>query len=336
MMELAVLFVGLSLLLYVLLGGADFGAGIIEIFSGKKGIDTISKAIAPVWEANHIWLIVVIVVMFNAFPEVYSTVSQYLHIPIMLVLFGIIFRGTAFTFRYYDPFKDRSHTVYTFLFKVFSVFTPFFLGVTLGAVISGKIATDTTLSFTELYVAPWLSWFSFSLGVFVVLLFAYLASVYLSGEPGDENSEKMFTGYSKKLLGLMVLAGLVVFLTAELEGLHLFKKYLNSWIGILCTSFATVLIPIFFYALNRKKKNFTRIIVGAQTTAILIGWFGIQFPVMVYLKNSSPLTVYNTIAPDKTLQMMILALLIGLALVIPLLLYLFKVFKFSGKKELEY
>ena len=95
MTELTVVFIGIALLLYVLLGGADYGAGIIEIFTGNKGINTISRAIAPVWEANHIWIIVVIVILFNAFPEVYSTITLYLHIPIMLVLIGIIFRGTG-------------------------------------------------------------------------------------------------------------------------------------------------------------------------------------------------------------------------------------------------
>ena len=94
----ALIFIGLAILLYVLLGGADFGAGILEIFTRRKGINTISNAIAPVWEANHIWLIVVIVVLFNAFPMVYSTLLTYLHIPVMMALFGIIFRGTAFAF----------------------------------------------------------------------------------------------------------------------------------------------------------------------------------------------------------------------------------------------
>ncbi|MBA7637685.1 hypothetical protein ES703_45331 [subsurface metagenome] len=336
MMELAVLFIGLSLLLYVLLGGADFGAGIIEIFTGKKGIDTISKAIAPVWEANHIWLIVVIVILFNAFPAVYSTITLYLHIPIMLVLFGIIFRGTAFTFRYYDPYQDRSHTIYTFIFKLFSVLTPFFLGITLGAVILGELTIEPSLSFYDQFVNPWLSLFSLSLGIFLVVLFAYLAAVYLSGEPANNGSDLIFVNYSKKLLILLIVSGLIVFLAAEFNKFHLFKKYLNSWISIVCAVSATLLIPLFLWTLNRKKKNLARIIAGAQTGAIIIGWFGIQFPVMVQLKNSPPLTVYNTVAPDKTLQMMILALTVGLALVIPLLVYLFKVFKFSNKGELDY
>ncbi len=332
MIELAVVFVGISMLLYVLLGGADFGAGIIEMFSGKKGVDTITKAIAPVWEANHIWLIIVIVVLFNAFPEVYSTITLYLHIPLMLVLFGIIFRGTAFTFRYYDPYKDRSHAIYTFVFKLFSVLTPLFLGITLGAVINGELTTDASLSFYHQFVDPWLGLFPVALGIFMILLFAYLATVYLSGEPSDDDSNLVFIRYSKRLLVALVAFGLVVFLTAELDGLHLFREYLNSWISMISAVFASLLLPAFIISLNKGFKNITRIVAGAQTGAILIGLFGIQYPVLVSLNNTESLTVYNTAAPDKTLLMMIIALIVGLSVVIPLLLFLLKVFKFSEKK----
>lgn len=329
MTELAIVFIGLSILLYVLLGGADFGAGIIEIFTGKQGINTISKAIAPVWEANHIWLIVVIVILFNAFPEVYSTVTMYLHIPLMLVLFGIIFRGTAFTFRYYDPYSDRSHKIYTFVFKLFSLLTPLFLGITLGAVIGGELSVDPGLSFYQRFVNPWIGFFPFSLGVFLALLFAFLASAYLAGEPSDDTSNLLFKKYTRRLLFSLVIFGLIVFLAAELDGMHLFRKYLSSWISIACAILASLLIPAFFISLNKGYKNLTRLVVGAQTGLILIGWFGIQYPVLVAFNNAESLTVYNSVAPAKTLLMMIIALVVGLALVIPLLLYLFKVFKFS-------
>src|ERR1035437_1169734 len=142
MTDIIIFVLGIALLLYILLGGADFGAGIIEIFTGKKGIDTISKAIAPVWEANHIWLILAIVILFNGFPHVFTTLTTYLHIPLLIVLIGIIFRGTAFTFRYYDTIKDKTHKYYTVLFRISSLLTPFFLGVTLGAIILGKIPAN--------------------------------------------------------------------------------------------------------------------------------------------------------------------------------------------------
>ena len=334
MIELTLIFLGISMLLYVLLGGADFGAGIIEIFTGKKGMNVISKAIAPVWEANHIWIIVVIVILFNAFPEVYSTITLYLHIPLMLVLIGIIFRGTAFAFRYYDPFQDRSHQIYTLLFKLFSVFTPFFLGVTLGAVILGNMTTDNTLSFYDRFVAPWFNIFPASLGIFIVLLFSYLAAVYLVGEATDDKSRKQFSRYSIRLLIALVLCGGIVFFTAHINGLHLLNMYVHSWISLSCAILATILLPVFLYAMKKDLKNLMRIIAGAQTAAILIGWLGIQFPVLVALNNTLSLTVYNAVAPSKTLLMMIIALIVGLAFVIPLLLYLFRVFKFTKGEEI--
>lgn len=329
MIYLAVVFVGISLLLYVLLGGADFGAGIIEIVTGKKGINTISKAIAPVWEANHIWLIVIIVVLFNAFPAVYSTVTSYLHIPLMLILLGIIFRGTAFTFRYYDPFQDKSHRVYTFVFKLFSVLTPFFLGLALGAVILGRMTLSPDATFYELYVAPWLNFFSLTLGVFVVLLFSFLAAVYLSGEPASDEDRESYRRYAKRLLLALVAVGALVFGAAELAGLSLVKLYASSWMSLACAILATLFLPAFFYAIHKKNTLLSRLIAGALTVFILLGWFGAQFPVLVVLQDSESLTIYNTVASDSTLLMMIVALFGGLAIVIPLLVYLFRVYKFS-------
>src|SRR5438046_4194973 len=99
MLILIVIILGASFILYALLGGADFGAGIVESFAGKREEVTISKAIAPVWEANHVWLILAVVILFTGFPQVYSSLSLVLHIPLMMVLLGIICRGSAFTFR---------------------------------------------------------------------------------------------------------------------------------------------------------------------------------------------------------------------------------------------
>src|SRR5205807_543091 len=142
MLTLIIIILGASFLLYTLLGGADFGAGIIETFAGTRGQKTISKAMAPVWEANHVWLILAIVILFTGFPPVYSSLSLVLHIPLLLVLLGIIFRGSAFTFRYYDVHQDRSNKYYTAFFKASSFITPMFLGMTLGAMILGRITFD--------------------------------------------------------------------------------------------------------------------------------------------------------------------------------------------------
>src|SRR5215213_5330555 len=116
MLTIIIIILGVSFILYALLGGADFGAGIVETFAGRKGEKTISKAIAPVWEENHVWLILAIVILFTGFPQVYATISTALHIPLMIVLIGIVLRGSSFTFRHYYVTHDATHKYYTFFF----------------------------------------------------------------------------------------------------------------------------------------------------------------------------------------------------------------------------
>src|SRR5213080_5438277 len=123
MLALIILILGVSFVLYTLLGGADFGAGIVETFAGRKEERTISRAIAPVWEANHVWLILAVVILFTGFPAVYASLSWVLHIPLMLLLLGIIMRGSAFTFRHYDVHQGRLHKYYSFLFRISSFIT---------------------------------------------------------------------------------------------------------------------------------------------------------------------------------------------------------------------
>ena len=185
MLTVVIIILGTSFVLYTILGGADFGAGIIETLAGAKGERTISKAIAPVWEANHVWLILAVVILFTGFPTVYSSLSLVLHIPLMLVLLGIIFRGTAFTFRHYDVVHDETHRYYTFLFKVSSIVTPFFLGVTLGAMILGRITLDQSVGFYEMFMAPWLNVFCFLMGIFC----SFSIRLYIGGIPGWRNEE---------------------------------------------------------------------------------------------------------------------------------------------------
>ncbi|MBK8494745.1 MAG: cytochrome d ubiquinol oxidase subunit II [Chitinophagaceae bacterium] len=149
MLQVIIIILAVSFILYTILGGADFGAGILEIFAGRRGEKTVSKAIAPVWEANHVWLILAIVIIFTAFPLVYATLSLSLHIPLMIVLIGIVLRGTAFTFRYYDVSPDKTHKYFTGFFEISSFITPFFLGITLGAMILGEIPPDNAGSFSQ-------------------------------------------------------------------------------------------------------------------------------------------------------------------------------------------
>ena len=133
MQYVVILYLWLSILLYLCLGGADFGAGIVELVTSKKNRSatrkTLHHAIGPIWEANHMWLIIAIVILFVGFPVIYSAISIYLHIPLLIMLMGIIARGTAFAFRNYDAVKDELQWWYTRIYVLSSFITPLFLGV---------------------------------------------------------------------------------------------------------------------------------------------------------------------------------------------------------------
>jgi cytochrome d ubiquinol oxidase subunit II len=329
MLTLIIFILGTSFVLYTILGGADFGAGIIETLAGEKGEKTISKAIAPVWEANHVWLILAVVILFTGFPAVYASLSLVLHIPLMMVLLGIIFRGTAFTFRHYDVMHDNTHRYYTFLFKASSFITPFFLGITLGAMILGRITFDQSVGFYKMFVDPWLNIFCCMMGVFAIALFGYISAVFLVGETKMDRERRRYAMFSKQLMIFTMLFGVLVFVAAELEGHHLLQEFLQSTLSITMLLLATVLCPVIWIFLNRRsnKTLYLRVCISVQIIAILVGWFYIQYPILIQVRGDEHLTFFNTQAPEATLKQLLIALIVGLILIVPAFIFLFKVFK---------
>ena len=181
----AILFAGLTL--YVLSGGADFGGGVWDILAGgprrAAQRETIAHAIAPVWEANHVWLVLVIVLLFVAFPRAFAAISIALHIPLVLLLLGIVMRGSAFVFRTYDVRPGPVQRRWTVLFASSSVVSPIMLGVVVGAVSSGTIRVDVATGAVPTdYFSSWLGLYPFAVGGFALALFAFLAAVYLTLE----------------------------------------------------------------------------------------------------------------------------------------------------------
>lgn len=331
MLTLIIIILGVSFLLYTLLGGADFGAGILEIFAGRRSERVISKAIAPVWEANHVWLILAVVILFTAFPAVYSSLSLVLHIPLMIILLGIICRGSAFTFRHYDIHEGEAHKYYTALFVISSFVTPMFLGITLGAMILGRISFDASAGFYEMFVAPWLNVFCITMGIFSTCLFAYIAAVFLTTEAQTELGQARYRRLSQRTMLLTAISAILVFVAAEAYGHSLWDEFLSSTLSVICLVTASLLVPMVLYYLHRRNAVALRVAIGAQVTAILAGWFAIQYPVLIHVKNGEHLTFYNTQAPPATLTQLLIALIVGLLLVVPAFAYLFRVFKV--KKE---
>lgn len=330
MLEVVIIFLFLSLVLYVLLGGADFGAGIVEFFL-KKGKhedqrEIIGKAIGPIWEANHMWLIIIVVILFMGFPNVYGQVSIFLHIPLTCLLIGIVLRGTAFTFRHYDAIKDDSQKYYNFIFKYSSLWTSFFFGVIAGALTSQRIDPSAN-DFLSLYVYDWLNIFSFAVGLFTVCIFGFLASVYLIGETNGEETKKHFIETGRSLLIAMVITGGLVFLTSELTGAGLTRRFLDHPFAIGTIILTTISLPVLWNALKKGKVVLSRLTAGFQVMMVVLTWVVVYSPYIVIFKDGSGLSLYQSAAPAPTINTLAWALLIGSCFILPSLFYLFKVFK---------
>src|SRR6267142_812705 len=206
-----------ALILYALLGGADYGGGVWDLFAfGKRAPAQralIAQAIGPVWEANHVWLILVIVVLFTAFPPAFAAISTALHIPLTLLLIGIVLRGTTFTFRSHDVKRDDVQRRWSLVFSIASTITPVLLGITLGAIASGSIRFENGVVVSGIF-SSWLAPFPFAVGLFALTLFAFLAAVYLTLEsPNYELQEDFRLRALVAGVGVAVLA-LTVFLLA--------------------------------------------------------------------------------------------------------------------------
>lgn len=178
-----------SLVLYALSAGADFGGGVWDLFaSGRRAPAeraAIDRALGPIWEANHVWLIVAVVLVFAGFPSAYGAILTALHVPMTIVLLGIVLRAAAFVFRKYDTRSDAVHRRWSRVFGVASLLTPFFLGASLGALASGEIRVVEGRIASGL-LGAWTRPFALGCGLFAELLFAFLAAVYLTVETGGE------------------------------------------------------------------------------------------------------------------------------------------------------
>ncbi|MBO0862337.1 MAG: cytochrome d ubiquinol oxidase subunit II [Chloracidobacterium sp.] len=320
-----------SLTFYVLLGGADFGGGVWDMLASgprkqaQRGL--IAEAISPVWEANHVWLILVVVLLFTAFPPAFAAVAIALHIPLTLMLIGIVLRGSAFTFRNYDKGTDDAQRRWGRIFSMTSLITPVLLGVIVGAISSGLIRNEYS-DFGAAFIYPWLAPFPFAVGLFALALFAFMAAVYLIVEARDEALREDFrlrALISAVAVGLMAL---VVFLLSG-SGAPLIRHWLTQswWTWPLQISTAVFAVGA-IYALWTRRFRTARFCAAAQAALILWGWGAAHYPYLI----APDLTIYNTAAPVITLRIVWWTLLAGSVLLFPSLYYLFRVFKWDAAR----
>lgn len=328
-------FLWLSVCLYVILGGADFGAGIVELMTKKKNRKYTEKimyeSIAPVWEANHMWLIIAIVILFVGFPEIYTTLSTYLHIPLVMMLVGVIARGTAFTFRHYDAVEDRWQIIYTQIFYYASLLTPFFLGLIAAATVSQSINPDAN-NFLDLYVFSWLNWFGVAVGLFTISLCAYLASIFSLRETSDRLELGLMIKKSHQTMIFVVVTGLLVFSAAYFSDIPLTKWIFSKPLGVMSISFATIALGLILRAMHNRKLLPVRALAGFQIIMILVAATYQHNPNIILLGNGEQLSLLRHIATEKTISVLGWGLILGSIFILPFLFYLmFSFTKAKGK-----
>lgn len=317
--------IGLGLLVWSLTGGADLGAGLWSLLaSGPRKAeqrDAVHEAIAPIWEANHVWLIFVIVVMFSAFSRAFAILGIALHIPIAFALLGLVLRGSAYVFRAYGIQSKAAETRWEQVFAGASVVTPVFLGLVVAGVSSGAIrVVDDQV--TTGFLAGWTSAYALSVGVFALALFGLLSAVYLS----YETREPLASDFRKRALIMEVVSGALAAITfafAVQDAPQLFEHLARSpwtWpvqIATAVSAGATV------YLLIRRRYAWARWTVVLQVGLVVVGW-GLAMRGHLILPD---VTLTRATSNPQVMPALVLVFAGGSVLLVPALWYLYRVFK---------
>jgi cytochrome d ubiquinol oxidase subunit II len=317
-----------SLVLYALGAGADFGGGVWDLFASgsraRQQRQLIAHAIGPIWEANHVWLILVIVLLFVAFPPAFAAISIALHIPLAVMLVGIVLRGSAFVFRSYDVQTDDVQRRWSGLFAVGSIVAPIMLGVCVGAIASGNIRINAETGAVQTnFISQWLRAFPFAIGLWTLALFAFVAAVYLTNETEQTELREDFRRRALAAGFTVALLALVSFVLAE-TGAPLVRHGLSKEWWSIPFQIATGVISVSaLAAVWARRYRLARVLAMAQIAFIIGGWGLAQFPLLI----GPDLTFANSAAPDSVLRVLVKALVAGAILLFPSLWYLFRIFK---------
>jgi len=322
-----------ALTFYLLSGGVDFGAGIWSIFAcgrnGHKQRALIDQAIGPIWEANHVWLIVAVTILFTAFPAAFAVIATSLHIPLSLMLIGIVIRGTAFAVRTHDITSradGRSSTpkIWRSLFAGSSLVASLLLGVNLGAIASGRltVASRSSESFTDRFIAPWLATFPLSVGLLTTALVAYLAAIYLLVECREPELRDVFKRRAIAACCLVFVIAAYALYEARDGAPNIYQGLRQTALGLTAIVLTITLQAAALFTIWNGRERAARRFAVAGTVSMLWGWALSQYPFLV----EPDLTIYNA-APPVTLKLLLLSLAGGSIILFPLLFYLYRLFK---------
>jgi cytochrome d ubiquinol oxidase subunit II len=318
---LALVLVGFTL--YAVLGGADFGGGFWDLTAGgaERGArlrGMVQRSMSPVWEANHVWLIFVLVTVWTAFPVAFGSITSTLTIPLFIAAVGIIFRGTAFALRGHAA-TIREARVLGATFALSSVLVPFSLGATVGGIASGRVPVGNAAGDM---VSSWLNPTSVLIGVLGVLTGAYLAAVFLAGDSVRAGVPDLASAFRARALGAGVVTGavaLVGLLVLRSDSRALFDG-LTSGAGLVCVLVSAAAGAATLWLVWARRYGVARFSAAGAVAAITVGWVLAQSPYLLPPR----LTLDQAAASEATLTSLVVGLGVGAVLLVPSLTYLYR------------
>jgi cytochrome d ubiquinol oxidase subunit II len=307
---------------YSLFGGADFGAGLWMAFAfGKHRAEqreAMFQAMGPVWETNHVWLILILVMLWTAFPSVFSAVFTDLYLPLTVALLGIVFRGAAFAFRHYGARSGSSLPATATVFSTASIITPFATGVCVGAVSAGRL--DVANPGGGIFAA-WLHPFPMVCGLIGLAIAAYLTPAYMLMRPlasaVTEDVRRSVIAGSLALGAVTTLAIPVALWDADD-----FADRLDAPRVLVLIAAAVALGLFSLVTASRGLDRLTPVVAGGTVLAVIGAWAAAMYPFMVL----PDVRIEDVAAGHATLEPLLLALPVGALILVPSLAFLFWLF----------
>ena len=317
-----------TLVAYAVLAGPDFGAGVWDLLArGSRASEQraiIAAAMGPVWEANHVWLIFLIILLFTAYPAAFAALSVAFFVPFHLVLAGIVLRGAAFVFRNYGG----GATAWGRVFGIASMLTPVVLGAALGATATGGVRV------VDGHVQPgaglaWLQPFPLALGVLTLLLCAHVAALRLAlMSRGRVREDFRRNALGIGLVAVVLSLGTLMLLMGTAPRL---RDGLMSLRAAPVLILAVLLAPASAGALWRRRYGLARGLGVGQVVGLLVAWTLAQWPYIIY----PDVLLHAAAAPPATLAFVLATLPLGMGLVLPSLWLLFTVFRDQPRRAAD-
>jgi cytochrome bd ubiquinol oxidase subunit II len=307
---------------YVVLAGADFGAGIWYLLAGpgRRGRairDFSYHAMAPVWEANHVWLIFVLVVAWTAYPTAFGSIASTLALPLLVAAVGIILRGTAYALRSGALQDGESEGATGFVFGASSILTPLALGAAVGAIASGRVPVGNAEG--DL-VTSWLNATSLLIGALAVATAGYLAAVYLAGDAAREGESDLARAFRIRALGAGLIAGALAaggLVVLREDARPLFDD-LTGGAGLAAVVLSALAGLATLGLVRAGRYEPARFFAALAVAAIVAGWGIAQSPDLL-----PGLTIEDAAAGRSTLWALLISVAAGLVIVVPSLALLY-------------